>query len=365
MVQFRKISIQIMLMALLWSPVTGQDNRDEPGKFRAGEKHFQEIVNADGKSCVECHYFSELDTINWNPSAMDLAGQSQVYKSDGIGQYFKNLEGAVIKEAHAEIDITTEQEGNIIAYLDHLRTSPFIASAPVKWRMILFIGMLVLLIILWVERIWIRKLPKIARRILAYASLGVVLVIIVQDALGFNLSQNYAPVQPIKFSHSIHATDNKIDCNYCHSGVLKGKNAGIPPVNLCMNCHKHVLEGTRSGKFEIRKVVQAANDSIPIRWVRIHALPDFTYFNHMQHVSIGEVECITCHGEVENMHIVSQTEDLSMGWCIKCHDETKVDFSNEYYKTYYPALNDSLVTGRIDSIMVSDINGRECSVCHY
>ncbi len=102
-----------------------------------------------------------------------------------------------------------------------------------------------------------------------------------------------------------------------------------------------------------------------IRWVRIHTLPDFTYFNHMQHVTIGGVECITCHDEVENMHIVKQVEDLSMGWCIKCHDETKVDFSNDYYKTYYPALNDSLLTGRIDSIMVSDINGRECSVCHY
>ena len=365
MVRFHKISIQVMLMALLWSPVTGQDTPDEPGKYRAGEKHFQGIVNADGKSCVECHYFIEADTINWNPSAMDLSGQTALYKVDGIGQYFKALEGDVIKAAHAEIELTVEQQEDIIAYLDHLSTDPFVPSPPVKWRLILFIGMFVLLIILRVEKTRIRKVPKIARRILGYAAWGVILVIIVQDALGFNLSKNYAPTQPIKFSHSIHATDNKIDCNYCHPGVLKGAHAGFPPVSLCMNCHKHVVEGTRTGKFEIRKVVQAANDSIPIRWVRIHALPDFTYFNHMQHVTIGEVECSTCHGEVENMHIVKQTEDLSMGWCIKCHDETKVDFSNEYYKTYYPALNDSLLTGRIDSIMVSDINGRQCSVCHY
>jgi len=365
MVQFRKISIHVMLMALLWSPVTGQDTLDKSGKSRAGEKHFQEIANADGKSCVECHYFIEPDTINWNPSAMDLSRQTEIYKVNGIGIYFKDLEGDVIKAAHAEINLTVDQEVNIISYLDHLQTSPFIPSTPVKWKLILFIGMFVLLILLRIEKNRLRMLPKIARRILGYTAWGVVLAIIVQDALGFNLSKNYAPIQPIKFSHSIHATDNKIDCNYCHPGVLKGRNAGFPPVSLCMNCHKHVVEGTRTGKFEISKVVQAANDSIPIRWVRIHALPDFTYFNHMQHVTIGEVECITCHGDVENMHIIEQTEDLSMGWCIKCHDETKVDFSNEYYKTYYPALNDSLLTGRIDSIMVSDINGRQCSVCHY
>jgi hypothetical protein len=365
MVKYRKIIIQVMVMALLWSPVTGQVNPEDSGKFRAGEKHFQEIVNADGKSCVECHYFIEPDTINWNPSAMDLSGRVEVYKAEGLGQYFKTAEGDVIKAAHAELDLTVDQEGDLIKYLDHLQTTPYVPGVPVKWRMILFIGLFVLLILLSIEKNRIRKIPKMARRILGYAAWIVILAIVVQDALGFNLSKDYAPVQPIKFSHSIHATDNQIDCNYCHPGVLKGANAGIPPVSLCMNCHKHVVEGTRTGKFEIRKVVQAANDSIPIRWVRIHALPDFTYFNHMQHVTIGGVECITCHGEVENMHIVKQTEDLSMGWCIKCHDETKVDFSNVYYKTYYPALNDSLVTGRIDSIMVSDINGRECSVCHY
>ncbi len=365
MVQFRRISIQVLLMTLLWNPVTGQDNADESGQFRAGEKHFQGIMNADGISCIGCHYFNETDTINWNPSAMDLSGQAEVYRVNGIGKYFKDLEGDVIKVAHADIDISVEQEGDIIAYLEHLSTSPFIPSAPVKWRLILFVGMFVLLILIRVERTWIKKLPKIVRRIMGIAAWGVVLVIIVQDSLGFNLSKDYAPVQPIKFSHSIHSTDNKIDCNYCHSGVLKGKNAGVPPVSLCMNCHKHQQEGTRTGIFELRKVLQAAEDSIPIRWVRIHSLPDFTYFNHMQHVTIGGVECITCHGDVANMHIVKQVEDLSMGWCIKCHDETKVDFSNDYYKTYYPTLNDSLVTGRIDSIMVSDINGRECSVCHY
>jgi len=365
MIQFRKISMLIMLMILLCTPVIGQENTDDPGNFRSGEKSFQGIVNADGKSCLDCHYFNEPDTINWNPSAMDLSGRVPVYKAGGIEKYFDDLEGEVIKKAHAEIELTDEQQQEIIAYLDHLQTSPFVPSEPVRWKLILFIGMFVFLILLRIEKKRIRKLPGIARRIAGLAAWAVILVIVVQDALGFNLSKNYAPVQPIKFSHLIHATDNKIDCNFCHPGVLKGKNAGVPAVSLCMNCHQHVKEGTHTGEFEIRKILQAAEDSIPIRWVRVHTLPDFTYFNHMQHVTIGGVDCVTCHGDLENMHVVKQTEDLSMGWCIKCHEETKVDFSNVYYKTYYPALNDSLLTGRIDSIMVSDINGRECSVCHY
>jgi len=354
-----------MLLALFSGPVIGQDDPGSRGDARSGEKRFQEILNSDGESCVSCHYFEEPDSINWNPSATDLSMQSGIYVSEGLDAYFGLAEGEVMKKSHAGIQLSSEEEKEIIAYLDHLRDNPVISSDPVRWRLILFVGMFILLILIRIERKRIRRIPRIARKIMVLASWGVILVIIVQDALGFNLSEDYEPVQPIKFSHAIHSTDNKIDCNYCHPGVLKGKNAGVPPVSLCMNCHKHVKEGTHSGAFEINKVVQAAEDSIPIRWTRIHALPDFTYFNHMQHVTIGGVECITCHGDVEEMHIVKQVEDLSMGWCIKCHDETKVDFSNEYYKTYYPALSDSLVTGRIDSIMVSDINGRQCSVCHY
>lgn len=361
----RRITMMVLLAALLWSPSEGQSSSGDPGNHRAGEQAFRKIMNAEGQLCLDCHYFEEPDTINWNPSAMDLSGRAAIYASDGIGKYFSEPVGDVMKKAHDGVEITGKQEEEIIDYLEYLQTSPFVPSVPVRWKMILFIGMFVFLLLMRIEKTRLRILPKTARRILVLSSWGVIGVIIVQDALGFNLAKEYAPVQPIKFSHAIHSTDNKIDCNYCHPGVLKGKNAGVPPVSLCMNCHKHQKEGTRTGFFELAKVIQAAEDSIPIRWVRIHNLPDFTYFNHMQHVTIGGVECITCHGDVENMHIVRQVEDLSMGWCIKCHDETKVDFSNDYYKTYYPALNDSLVTGRIDSIMVSDINGRECSVCHY
>jgi len=337
----------------------------DKGKASEGGRIFSRMANSNGETCVDCHYFLELDTINWNPSAMDLASRTQIYANEGIGKYFTSPEGDVMKKAHEGYQLSAEDESGIIAYLADIEGSPPLKAKHIKWRLILFAGMFVLLILLGVEKRRIRRLPKTARMLIRPMVWTVILVIAFQDAVGFNRSKNYEPVQPIKFSHSIHYTDNKIDCNYCHSGVTKGKNAGFPPVSLCMNCHKHQQEGTRTGFFELRKVVQAAEDSIPIRWVRVYNLPDFAYFNHMQHVTVGGVECLTCHGEVEKRHVVRQEEDLSMGWCIDCHDETAVDFSNEYYKLYYPAYLDSLRTGKLDSVMVSDIMGRECAVCHY
>jgi hypothetical protein len=350
-----KMSGLLILGQLIACPVMAQD----------GGKLFRQNANRDGKTCVDCHYFTEPDSLDWNPSAQELAGRTDLYREEGIRKYFDSPSGDVMKEAHAGVSLSAEQDDLLVEYLGTLDPVPATTAQTFKWRLWLFLGMFLFLILLRVERIRVRKLPKTARRMLVPLAWTVILVIAFQDAVGFNRSKNYAPVQPIKFSHVIHYTDNQIDCNFCHSGVLNGKNAGIPPVSLCMNCHKHVEEGTRTGFFEIRKIRQAAEDSIPIRWVRIHNLPDFTYFNHMQHVTVGGVDCITCHGEVENMHIVKQTEDLSMGWCIDCHDKTKVDFSNEYYKTYYPAFVDSIQTGKIDSVMVSDIGGRECGKCHY
>jgi len=367
--RYSKSILRAAAFILLWQmPVSqgiAQDSRENSGLQSAGEKIFMRNENADGKTCADCHYFVETDTLNWNPSAQDLASRSGLYQAEGIGGYFDVPEGDVMKEAHAGVSLTTDEQNELIAYMAGLDKSPAATAKSFKWRLWVFVGMFVFLILLRIEKRKFKKVPRSVRRMLVPLAWAVVLVIMVQDAVGFNRSKYYAPVQPIKFSHAIHSTDNQIDCNLCHSGVLKGKNAGIPPISLCMNCHKHVEEGTRTGFFEIRKIRQAAEDSIPIRWVRIHNLPDFTYFNHMQHVTVGKVECITCHGEVENMHIVEQTEDLSMGWCIDCHDKTAVDFSNEYYKAYYPAFVDSLQTGKIDSVMVSNIGGRECGKCHY
>ena len=179
------------------------------------------------------------------------------------------------------------------------------------------------------------------------------LYFIVPQARSVGLHQGYQPEQPIKFSHKIHAGDWQIDCQYCHSGASKGKNAWIPSVNVCLNCHNAVTEGKRWGKDEIKKIHDANNGKKPIEWVRIHNLPDFVYFNHQQHVIAGGIECQKCHGPIETMDIVYQYSPLSMGWCINCHRETNVNA--ELYKKL----------GREDVKTVEDIGGTNCARCHY
>lgn len=179
------------------------------------------------------------------------------------------------------------------------------------------------------------------------------LFIIVPIARGVGLSQGYQPDQPIWFSHTIHAGTYEIDCQYCHTGASKGKNAWIPSVNVCMNCHKAVTEGSISGEKEIAKIYQAYDNNVPVEWVRVHNLPDLAYFNHQQHVVVGGLECQQCHGPVEEMDVVYQWAPLSMGWCINCHKETKVD------SKLYEAM------GREDVHTVEDIGGLSCARCHY
>ena len=179
------------------------------------------------------------------------------------------------------------------------------------------------------------------------------LIIIVPIARGVGLSQGYQPDQPIWFSHKIHAGTYEIDCQYCHTGASKGKNAWIPSTNVCMNCHKAIKVGSISGEAEISKIYNHYENDIPIEWVRIHNLPDLAYFNHQQHVVAGEVECQTCHGPIEEMDVVYQYAPLSMGWCINCHRETEVQ------SDLYEAL------GRDDVHTVEDIGGLDCARCHY
>jgi cytochrome c2 len=206
----------------------------------------------------------------------------------------------------------------------------------------------------------------------------------VNNAIGLGRQQNYAPEQPIKFSHELHAGKNAIDCQYCHDGARRSKHAVIPATNTCMNCHTLIKKGPEYGTAEILKIYAAAgfnplnssyfsesvtaderlkeyekwlkeankdNKSIssseissqlanakpmigkPVNWVKIHNLPDHAYFNHAQHVTVGKVACQDCHGKVEEMKLVKQHAPLSMGWCVNCHRQTKVKFDdNAYYK---------------------------------
>jgi len=248
----------------------------------------------------------------------------------------------------------------------------------------------------------------------------------VNTAVGYGRQQNYAPTQPIKFSHALHAGQHEIDCKYCHDGARRSKHSVIPSTNTCMNCHTAVQVGPEYGTAEILKIYASAgfnpidkkneygpyfHDSVtveerldvyrdwledankdneaitdkdisaqiagavahvakPIEWIRIHNLPDHAYFNHAQHVTAGKVECQTCHGEVQEMEVVKQYSPLSMGWCVNCHRQTKIDFAeNGYYKSddykMYEKYHQEIQKGKRNGVTVEEIGGLECQKCHY
>jgi hypothetical protein len=193
--------------------------------------------------------------------------------------------------------------------------------------------------------------------------------------------KGYKPEQPIKFSHKLHAGDNEIDCKYCHNSVEKSRHAGIPTVNICMNCHKGIQKGPQYDDKEIAKIYQASgfdpanptkwdpNDKTrqnPIAWIKVHNLPDHVYFNHSQHVVVGKIECATCHGDVKSMTVAEQKAPLTMKWCIECHRKTEVAMQgNAYYDRLHAALKKKYA-GRYDvKFTVEKIGGLECAKCHY
>lgn len=198
------------------------------------------------------------------------------------------------------------------------------------------------------------------------------------SAFGVGVFQGYEPEQPIMFSHKLHAGTNGIDCNYCHSSASYSKSAGIPSPNLCMNCHTYIQEGPQYGKEEIGKIYAALDfdpvtktygpNQTPIKWVKVHNLPDHVYFNHSQHVAIGKIACEKCHGPVETYTVGKQYAELTMGWCINCHRETKVQMAdNGYYDEIHDRLPNELKKQYLEdgTITVSELGGIECSKCHY
>jgi hypothetical protein len=238
----------------------------------------------------------------------------------------------------------------------------------------------------------------------------------INATIGLGRMKNYQPEQPIYYSHQVHAGTNQISCLYCHGGAQDSKHANIPSVNVCMNCHKGINkyegpdvlkreDGTAiDGTAEIQKLYSYAgfnpatktynpdkdgdglpDGAKPIEWVKIHNLPDHVYFNHSQHVKVGKQQCQTCHGNIQEMPEVYQFADLSMGWCVNCHRESKVDFNtadgkgNKFYSIYEKFHNDlkpdtikdtygnikEIKKAKLDSVTVEKIGGTECQKCHY
>jgi mono/diheme cytochrome c family protein len=259
---------------------------------------------------------------------------------------------------------------------------------------------------------WKNKKLRAALTLLVLIYIGNATVI---GAIDLGRQQGYMPEQPIKFSHELHAGINKIDCQYCHNSAAESKHSNIPSTNVCMNCHKGIKGDDPKngiyGKNEIAKIYAAAGfnpvagnyfadagiqdkayiDSIltvwlsdskvtaskddvkavldqvnkPVEWTRIHNLPDHVYFNHSQHVTAGGIACQTCHGPVETMPELYQFSPLSMGWCINCHRETEVKFTqNPYYETFQ-VYHERLKDGEMKNVTVEKIGGTECQKCHY
>jgi cytochrome c2 len=223
----------------------------------------------------------------------------------------------------------------------------------------------------------------------------------ITGAMDSGRMKNYQPEQPIYYSHKVHAGTNQISCLYCHGGIQNSKSGSIPSVNVCMNCHMGIKEykgeamtredgSSVNGTAEIQKLYAYAgwnpekkaynpdnnHDGIPdgataIPWVKIHNLADHVYFNHSQHVKVGKQNCQTCHGNIQEMPEVYQYTDLSMGWCINCHRESKVDFYNKADSTgnkfysIYDKFHKDIKEHKMDSVTVENIGGTECQKCHY
>lgn len=404
--------------------VQGVSAQDDAA-VQAGKKLF----NAN---CAACH------KLNKRAVGPALKGVSSKYDKEWLYSWINNST-AMVKSGDAQAvaiyeeyngsvmtsfpQLSTADIDNILAYTDYTppatTTAATAAGAPVQATgssvsnnliliaLALVFGILVVMLFL-VQRTLLRiatmsgvdikpePKPKrtpiwvafVQNQFLVLVSVVLLLLSSAYFVYGFfmqvGVDQGYMPVQPIHYSHKIHAGANQIECKYCHSSARVSKHSGIPSLNVCMNCHRNIaeyngeedLENGYTKDFytkEIKKLYAAVGwdeenqaytgETQPVKWVRIHNLPDFVYFNHAQHVEVGEIACQKCHGPVEEMEIMYQYSPLTMGWCINCHRETNVKVeSNEYYAKIHEALSKKY---GVEKLTVAQMGGLECGKCHY
>jgi hypothetical protein len=317
-------------------------------------KNSTEVIQSGDEYAVKL--FEEYNKIPMPPST--YTDEQILAVLDYIENYDPN-QTAAAPAASVQEEKTSEGQGTADEFFadtkDHKRQygTTFIIS---------LILMLAALFDLFVTKLIKAKFVNI---IVILISLFVITEITVVEAMNLGRQPGYAPDQPIMFSHKVHAGDNKTDCKYCHTGVMSSKHAGIPSVSLCMNCHMAVRQGRNTGTAEIEKIYKAIETGRPIKWIRVHNLPDHSYFNHAQHVNAGKVECESCHGDVKSMDRIKQVQPLSMGWCIDCHRTTEVQFTENGYYDRFVTLHEELASGKRKRITVEDVGGTECAKCHY
>lgn len=333
-----------------------------------GERLFYGLAYTKEKSinCTACHNTRQSDTLNWNPDAVEISNKYFNKSAVDLNKILLKPSGKKMSQTHKGFNFKPEDVMLIKAYMNKIAGMGLKQDRLVITNLLLLIIASILFLIstadLIIKKIF--KKPWINWAIISTAGISITYILAV-NAIAFGRATGFSPAQPIKFSHAVHAGQNKTDCNYCHYSAKVSKSSGIPPGNVCMNCHFLVRNGTRSGATEIAKVLSAFDNRKAVEWIRIYNLPDFVFFSHAQHVTAGGIKCETCHGDVKKIDRLYQVSDLSMGWCLDCHDTRKINLSNEYYKTYYSGFYDSLKAGKIDSVTVAGIGGRDCGKCHY
>ena len=412
-----KLSFLLLVFLLAFSTNT---LAQEEGDVKAGEALYK-------SNCAACH---KLDKKGVGPALRNVA---EKYERDWLYKWISNSQGliksgdskAVALFAEYNNSVMTSFPGlsntdidNILAYTSLPKPEPKIAVAPVTasnnddgnlQNIILAVLVLILLLLVTMFYLVAKSLTKLSQangveekteskkplwkvfvqnQFLMLVSAILFLLVAAYFMFGFfmqiGIDQGYAPVQPIHYSHKIHAGANKIDCKYCHSSARVSKKSGIPSLNVCMNCHKNISEYNGEEDLangytkefytkEIAKLYDAVGwddadqsytgEEKPVKWIQIHNLPDFVYFNHSQHVNVAGVECQTCHGPVEEMEIMYQHSPLTMGWCIDCHRETNVDLkNNDYYEKIHEELSKKY---NVEKLTAAELGGLECGKCHY
>jgi mono/diheme cytochrome c family protein len=352
----RKVSVDITKKDGFW--------RDE---IVRGERLFSGVIpfeKGTTLNCVSCHAVVATDSLNFNPSAVDLAKAWQEPNGINLYQVLSTPTSSKMAEVHKGLQLSDKEIYDISAYLSKVGKDGMTWEKTFPARLLLFLFMGLLMALALADLIWFKKVKfRILHALVIIAGLGIQGSLVIQEGIKLGRTKDYKPDQPIKFSHKVHAGQNKIQCEYCHSIASYSKSAGLPSSNLCMNCHKVVTAGMRSGKFEINKIYRAEESGKSIEWIRIHKLPDHVFFSHAQHVAVGKVKCQECHGKVEDMDLVTQVSDLSMGWCVNCHRRTAVQFTTNKYYENFKAVHDEAKAGK--KITAERLGGIDCAKCHY
>lgn len=343
----------------------GEYSRDD---LRRGQRLFKGLIPFESGThdCSSCHYPSRTESMNWNPSAHDLAMAWLEDEAYSIREKLAMPIGQRMIADHAGMRITEGEEHLIEAYLVEVaRRGPGeLRAIPVNAMIFWSLGVLMALAL--IDLLITKKIKfKVLHVMILMVGLMVHMQYAVAESRNLGRTQGYAPDQPIKFSHQVHSGEHGIDCQYCHTISKFSPSAGIPSNNTCLNCHNVIREGTNSGRFEINKIHRAEASGLAVEWIRIHKLPDHSFFSHAQHVGVAGIECQDCHGPVESMDILAQHSDLSMGWCLSCHRDSEVAFLDNPYYEMYERLHQMIHSGEIDAVTAAELGGEDCMGCHH